>query len=359
MNTSLHKANTSVFPSLRIRPLPMLALLAALLVAFMLSLSVGSVSIPLDNVVRVLTGGAADKEVWQTIILLVRLPKAVTAVLAGAALACAGLHMQTLFRNPLADPFVLGISAGASLGVGLVVLGTGVTGVELFRRVGVFGGFGVVAAASLGAAVVFVLVMAIARVVSSPVTLLVIGLMLSYMTSALVSVLIYFSRPEQVQTFVLWTFGSFGGVTWDQMFVFAPVVILGTLAAQSLAKPLNALLMGDGYAQSMGLDVRRTQRGVIAVSAVLAGSVTAYCGPIGFLGIAVPHMARSLFNTSDHRVLLPACAFLGGALALAFDLIAQMPGARFSLPLNVVTALVGAPVVIWIILRRRRMSFEF
>ncbi|BCX02723.1 MAG: iron ABC transporter [Candidatus Roseilinea sp.] len=341
------------FPPLGIRRGVLLGLAVFAVAAFLLSLAVGSVPIPLDEVVRVLLGVQASKDTWQTIVLVFRLPKAITALLAGAALSVAGLQMQTLFRNPLADPFALGISSGASLGVALAVLGGAAASVSVFGRAAYLGDFGLVTAASLGAAAVFALVLAIARRVQSVITLLVLGLMISYLAGAVVSVLIYFSIPEQVSAYLNWTFGSFGGVTWQQMRAFAPTLLLGLAAALFTAKPLNALLLGENYAASMGINVRAARWWVTASASLLAGAVTAFCGPIGFIGIAVPHLCRALFGSSDHRVLLPAALMLGGGLALIFDLISQMPGARAALPLNVVTSAVGAPVVLWIVLRRQ------
>lgn len=359
MNLSLSQAGradarpASPFPPLGMRRGALLALIALVAAAFVTSLALGAVRIPLDEVLRILTGGQASKDTWQTIILTFRLPKALTALLAGAALGVAGLQMQTLFRNPLADPFVLGISSGASLGVALMVLGGAAMSAGVFGRTALLGEFGLVTAAALGAAAVFVLVLTIARRVQSVVTLLVLGLMIGYLTGAMVSLLLYFSIPEQVAAYVNWTFGSFGGVTWQQMRAFAPAVLVGLAAALGSAKPLNALLLGEGYARSMGVNVRVARWWVTTSASLLAGAVTAFCGPIGFLGVAVPHLCRALFATNDHRVLMPAVILLGGALALTFDLIAQMPGARFTLPINVVTAALGAPIVLWVILRKR------
>ncbi|MEE3259748.1 MAG: iron ABC transporter permease [Candidatus Latescibacterota bacterium] len=332
---------------------------AALVGFFALSLGVGSVSIPLDAVVEILWDDVDQKRSWSHIIHAIRLPRALTAVLAGAALSASGLQMQTLFRNPLADPFILGISAGASLGVALVVLATGVTGAGLLVGLGFLGHVGVVVAAVVGAAVVLGLVLLVGRRVQNNMTLLILGLMFGYLTGAIVSVLLYFSIPEQVQTYVLWTFGSFGAVTWGQLAFLAPVVLAGLGIAVLLVKPLNALLLGETYARSMGLGIRRVRLWIIASAALLAGAVTAYCGPIGFLGVAVPHLCRALFNTSDHRVLLPASVLLGAVLALIADLVARLPGSQATLPLNAVTALIGAPVVTWIILRRRDLRQAF
>ena len=332
----------------------------ALLVIFLLSLSLGSVKIPLEQIVTILFGGDAEKVSWATIVLKFRLPKAITAALAGAALAVSGLQMQTLFRNPLADPFVLGISSGASLGVALVVLLAGVAGgTSLLAGVSLVGDVSLAAASITGSALVLLLVMAVARRVQSTMTLLILGLMFGYATSALVSVLLYFSIAERIQAYISWTFGSFGGVTWSQLQIFGPVTAVALIAAHLLVKPLNALLLGETYARSMGLNVRLARLGVIGTSASLAGAVTAFCGPIGFLGVAVPHLCRSLFATSDHRLLLPAVTLLGAALALGADLLAQLPGSQLTLPLNAVTALLGAPVVTWVILRQHNLRESF
>ena len=344
----------------RTQTLLLIALIVGLIAVFLLSLSLGSVSIPLEQIVAILFGGSAEKASWATIVLKFRLPKAITAALAGAALSASGLQMQTLFRNPLADPFVLGISSGASLGVALVVLVAGVAGgSSLLAGVSLVGDVSLALASIIGSALVLLLVMAVARRVQSTMTLLILGLMFGYATSALVSVLLYFSIAERIQAYISWTFGSFGGVTWSQLQVFGPVVVVALIFSHLLVKPLNALLLGETYARSMGLNVRLARLGVIATSASLAGVVTAFCGPIGFLGIAVPHLCRSLFHTSDHRLLMPAVVVLGGILAVAADILAQLPGSQLMLPLNAVTALLGAPVVTWVILRQRNLRESF
>ena len=347
------------WPRLGRRRFGLVALAIGLGVLFLLSISLGSVRIPVADVVTILTGGEPAKATWADIVLKFRLPKAITATLAGAALAVAGLQMQTLFRNPLADPYVLGISAGAGLGVALVVLLAGASGVAFLAGLGTWGDFGIALAASLGAALVLLLVIAVARRVSNSMTLLILGLMFGYITGAVVSVLLYFSAAERIQSYILWTFGTFGTVTWGQMKIFAPSLLLALAAAGLMAKPLNALLLGETYARSMGLPVVRTRNLIIGSAAVLAGVVTAFCGPIAFLGIAVPHLCRSLFDTSDHRLLLPSVMLMGAVLALAADLIAYMPGSQITLPLNAVTALIGAPVVIWVILRQRNLQRTF
>ncbi|MCS7010798.1 MAG: iron ABC transporter permease [Anaerolineales bacterium] len=335
-------------------------LLILLVLAFALSLALGSVRIPLDQVVRILLGGEGEKASWTTILFDFRLPKAITATLVGAALATAGLQMQTLFRNPLADPFILGISSGASLGVALVVLGIGVGGALTFvTGLSLFGNLTLALAASLGAGTVLGAVLLISQRVQNTLTLLVIGLMFGYLASAIVTLLIYFSQPERVQLFSLWASGSFGGVTWEQMRVFAPVALLGLFLGFVMIKPLNALLLGDDYARSLGLNVRRARFWIILSASLLAGVSTAFCGPIWFIGVAVPHVARSLLNTADHRLLLPACLLLGASFTLMADIIAQLPGSQRVLPLNVVMSLFGVPVILWIILRQRQLRQSF
>ncbi len=336
------------------------ALLVLLAMAFVCTLALGSVRIPFKAVLAILAGQPVENTGWRHIVLLYRLPRAVTAVLAGAALGVAGLQMQTLFRNPLADPFILGVSSGASLGVALVVMAAGgaVTGAFL-GRTGSTGDVAVIAAAASGAALVLTLVMLISRTVRSNTTLLILGMLFGYATAALVNVLMHFSEQSRLQSFIVWTFGSFGGVTWRQMAVFAPVIGAGLACACCLSKPLNALLLGENYARSMGLRVGYARTLIIGGAALLAGAVTAFCGPIGFVGVAVPHLCRGLFRTADHRILTPAVIVAGAVVALAADLIAQVPGAETVLPLNAVTSLFGAPVVIAVILRRRHLTESF
>lgn len=337
-----------------------LAALGVLLVGvFLLALLLGSVTIPLNEVLTVLTGGEASRDAWTNIILKVRLPKAVTAALAGAALSAAGLLMQTLFRNPLADPFALGISSGASLGVALIVLSAGSAGGALLAGFGLVGDIAVTAAASAGAALVMMLALAAARRVSGSVTLLLLGLMFGYISSALVTLLMHTALPERIQAYTNWTFGSFAGVSWGQMPVFAVCVGIGLLLAATTVKALNALLLGENYARSLGMNMRRTRTLIVLASALLAGTVTAFCGPVGFLGIAVPHICRGILRTADHRVLLPAALLCGALAALIASLIAELPGSRTVLPLNAITALIGAPVVIWIVLNGRTQRASF
>lgn len=356
--TMMEATSEMPWPRLGMRP-GVLAMLVALLAGvFVLSLAAGSVAIPPDEVLRILLGGKPEHTSWATIVRDFRLPKALTATLSGAALSVAGLQMQTLFRNPLADPFVLGISSGASLGVALVVLSVGAaSGSAMLAVSGVLNNVSLVLAASIGASVVLGLVLVLARYVRSSGTLLILGLMIGYLNSAIVSLLLSFAiAPERVQTYTAWTFGSFGGVTWSQIRVLAPPVLAGLGMAFVLTKSLNALLLGDAYARSMGLTVSRARFWIISSAALLAGAVTAFCGPIAFLGIAVPHFCRGLLSTADHRVLVPAVALLGATCALLVDLVAQLPGSNLVLPLNAVMSLVGAPVVMWILLRRSQLQ---
>lgn len=339
-----------------VRPVVFGALGTLLLTLFVGTLAFGSVAIPPADVVSVLFDGDAAETAWVTIVRQVRLPRAVTALLAGAGLGIGGLQMQTLFRNPLADPFILGISAGASLGVALVVLVVGTAGTSLVDGLGVLGNVGVAGAAAAGAAVVTVVVLAVSRRVASAATVLIIGLMAGYATSAVVSVLMYsgLGRVERVRAYIAWGFGSFAGTTWSELRVMTVAVLLGLLIAGVTMKPMNALLLGDRYAASMGLRVGRTRLLIVLGASVLAGTITAFCGPIAFIGVAAPHLTRGLLRTSDHRLLIPGVVVVGGCIALLAGLVAQLPGSDATLPLNAVTSLVGAPVVVIILLRLRR-----
>ncbi|GAB5492347.1 MAG: iron ABC transporter permease [Phototrophicaceae bacterium] len=339
--------------------LPIIGMGIVLTVIFVFVLMMGSVKIPLIDVITVLLGGEASKDSWTTIVLQVRLPKALTAVLAGSALGISGLMMQTFFRNPLAGPFILGISSGASLGVALVVLSAGTIGGVVIAGFGLMGDLALAISAGLGAGLTMLIVLLIAHQVRNSMTLLILGLMFGYFTSAIVSILLYFAVPERIQSYIRWTFGTFGGTTWSQISIFAPLVIVGLIGAFSLSKTLNALLLGETYARSMGLNVNRARIAIIGFTAILAGTVTAFCGPIGFIGIAVPHLCRSLLGTSDHRALIPATVIMGAIVALVSALIAEMPGNQITLPLNAVTSLLGAPVVMWVILRRRNLNKTF
>ena len=339
----------------RQRGVVVLAVLAAALpAAFLLALALGSVAIPLDAVVDILGGGDAGRASWAVIIHDVRLPRAVTAALAGAALGIAGLQMQTLLRNPLADPFSLGITSGASLGVAAVVLGAG-GGVALGGGLG--GDAAVVGAAILGGLLVLGPVLAIAARVRNAATILIVGLMFGYAVQSIVTILVVGTSFEQLQRWIAWGFGSFSGVTNAELPLFAALVLAGILVAAASTKQLNALLLGETAARSLGLNTRRMRLIGLGGASVLAGVVTAYCGPIAFLGVAIPHLARGLVGSSDHRLLVPAAALLGATVALLAQIFALVAGRDGLLPLNAVTSLLGAPVVVFVILRARKGAF--
>lgn len=345
--------------STRARNVLVLGLVAVLLVlTFIAAICYGSTAIPLQSVIGALTGQSANGNPDFEIVLSIRLPRAITACLAGAALSVAGLQMQTLMRNPLADPFVLGITSGSSLGVALVVLASGsAIGSFLSSGMGVGGGFVTVLAATLGGALVLVPTLAVASRLQNPSTVLIFGLMTGYAVSAFVTLLVAGARPDQLERWIAWGFGSFSAVTWTQLQVLAPVAALGLAVAVSSTKQLNALLLGENYARSMGLNTRAMRLVTMATASLLAGAVTAFCGPIGFLGVAVPHIARSVLKSSDHRVLVPATILLGAEIALLAQLVSLLPSQFGVLPLNAVTALIGAPVVAFVILRSKRGVF--
>jgi len=338
------------------RPAWLLALAGLVLLGFVLDIALGPVRIPVMAVIKILLGQAVDNSAWTFIVREIRLPKALTAVAVGSGLAVSGLQMQTLFRNPLAGPSVLGLTAGAGLGVAAVMLAGGsVANSFAIRALGVGGSWSLVLAATAGAALVMALVLALSARVRDNVVLLIVGLMIASVTGAIVSLWQYFSAPEQIQEYLLWTFGSLGGVVGSHLAVLATVVGVGLVLAFASAKPLNALLLGENYARSMGLVVGRSRTLIIASTSLLAGAITAFCGPIGFVGIAVPHLTRALLRTADHRLLLPGSCLAGAALTLACDCVTQLPGSQISLPLSVVTSLLGAPVVLWVVLRRQNI----
>ncbi|MGF0167285.1 FecCD family ABC transporter permease [Streptomyces koyangensis] len=331
-----------------------LALTVGTFVLFVLTLATGSHPVPVADVVRILFGATADDPRWTVIVEEVRLPRALTATAVGAALAVAGVQMQTLFRNPLADPFSLGLSSGASIGVAAVVVGTGGVAGSFTGNLAGLGRVGVVIAASLGAAAVLALVLLLSRWVKSAVTLLVIGVMIGSAATAVVGVMLVYARPERAQQFVMWGLGSFSATTWPDLQVMLPVISAGLLAALLTAKRLNALLLGEDYARTMGLNVRRSRNLALVGTSLLAGAATAFCGPVAFLGLAVPHLTRVALGTSDHRALVPASMLAGAFLALACGLLSQPPGTDSVLPLSAITSLFGAPVVIAFLIRSRR-----
>lgn len=333
--------------------LSMLLLVAAILILFFLNLLLGSVEISVKSVWNIITGGSGESEIWRNILLKSRVPQSLTALVAGAGLAVSGLQMQTVFRNPLAGPSVLGISSGASLGVAFVVLLSGSIGGVALSSLGFFGELALTVAAIAGALSVMALIVFVSQKVKGNVTLLIIGVMIGYVANAVIGVLKFFSVEEDIRAYVIWGLGSFARVSGNQVVVFVCIMAVLLPLSFLLIKTLNLLLLGDAYARNLGLNIKRARLFVITCSGVLVAIVTAYCGPITFLGLAVPHLCRGIFRSSDHRILMPASLLAGAALALLCNLIARMPGFEGVLPVNSVTAIVGAPVVIYVLFKKR------
>ena len=332
----------------------MLLIMASIFLFFFLNLVLGSVSIPLRAVWNILWGTGNESVIWQNIIWKSRVPQALTALVAGAGLSVSGLQMQTVFRNPLAGPSVLGISSGASMGVAFVVLLSGSLGGVALSKLGFMGEIALTIAAIAGSLSIMALIVFVSQKVRGNVTLLIIGVMIGYIANAVIGVLKFFSVEEDIRAYVIWGLGSFARVSGDQMTLFICIMVVLLPLSFLLVKTLNLLLLGDAYARNLGLNIKRARLLVITCSGVLVAIVTAYCGPIIFLGLAVPHLCRGMFRTSDHRILMPASLLAGASLALVCNLIARMPGFEGALPVNSVTALVGAPVVMSVLFNKRR-----
>ncbi len=325
----------------------LLSLFALLnLIAFTADLMLGSIYIPLDELIGIFSGTSIPGDIHHEIALNLRLPKAITAVLTGAALSVCGLMMQTLFRNPLADPYILGVSSGAGLGVAITVMLSSALPAALSAG----SGWSMILSATTGALLILLLVVAVSFKVRNVVSLLIIGIMFGTICSSVITVLQNFSNPDSIKLFVMWTFGSLSAVTWNYMRILAPVVLAGCIMAFVLQKRMDALLLGENYAQTLGIPIRRTRFLVVSIAGLLAGAITAFTGPIAFVGVAIPHMARGLFRSASHRILLPACILLGSLLLLVCDIITQIPA--YTLPINTVSALFGAPVIIWILIKK-------
>ncbi len=325
------------------------------MICFGINISLGSVSIPFKDTLNIIFGGTVQHDQWNYIVWEYRIPKAFTAVLVGGGLALSGLLMQTLFRNPLAGPFVLGISSGASLGAALLIMGS-----SLFSGMLTFGFINDVAlaiAASIGSFLVLLVVMVVATKVKDTMALLIIGLMFGSITAAIVSVLSYFTNSEKLQQYVYWSFGSVGNLSWSQLALLSGITVLGIVLSIVSIKSLNALLLGENYARSLGVDMKKSRYLIIIATGVLAGGITAFAGPIAFVGLAVPHLTRQIFKTTDHKVLVPAVLMYGAVLMLLCDTIAQLPTSANALPINAITSIVGAPIVIWLLVRKRKMIF--
>ncbi len=352
----MSKQATSTF---LFRPVVLWSLLVfGLLLAAMLSTCIGTLSFSPKTVFEILVNNPEVDPIVRQVILDFRIPRVLTALLAGAALATAGLMMQTLFRNPLADPFVLGVNSGASLGVALVVLAVAPFGIQLTEQLNASGQLLLILASSGGAALTLFTVLLLSYK-TDVISVLIIGLMISYVVGALVSILIFLSMAERLQSFLSWSFGTYSTVSWTYLRTFATVIVSVLGVSLLLVKPLDALLLGEHYAESVGTRTKRVRVIILVIASVLAGTVTGFCGPIGFLGIAAPHLSRSLFRTSNHRTLIPASILIGGLLSLSADCIAQGPGLDVSLPLNAITALFGAPIIIIALIRQQSLKHTF
>ena len=328
---------------------PLLVVLIAIL--FVLNMVWGTVSIPVSDVFNILCGGKTDNSVWSFIVLQSRLPQAITALLCGASLSVSGLMLQTAFRNPLADPFVFGVNSGAGLGVALVMLSFG--GTIATGAYTLYGFMTVFAAAFAGAMVVMAIIFAFSTVVKNSVMLLIVGLMIGYLASSAISILNFFATEEGVKSYLVWGMGNFGGVSMSQMPFFVIVTLIGLIGALMLMKPLNAILLGERYAENLGVNIVRLRNLLLIVTGLLTAVVTAYCGPVSFIGLAVPHITRLIIRTDNHRLLLPATMLCGAAVALLCNAVCVLPGDKGIIPLNAVTPLVGAPVIIYVILKGR------
>lgn len=327
-------------------------LLLAMVVLFLVNISLGSVKIPINEVVNGLLSQKMSKESWEIILWNFRFPKAITAILVGIGLSISGLLMQTLFRNPLAGPYVLGLSSGASLGVAFIILGTGF--LPAFISSFFLSNYGLVLAASLGSFLVLMAVLLVSQKLKDTMAILIVGLMFGSFTSAIVSVLSYFTSAEKLQKFTFWSMGSISNLSWNEIFLLALLVFIGIGVSFLVIKPLNALLLGEKYAQSIGINYKKTRFLIIIATSILAGSITAFAGPIAFIGLAVPHIAKLVFQTSNHLVLFWSTLLFGAIIMLCCDTIAQVPGNDITLPINAITSIFGAPIVIWLLIRKKQ-----
>nr|WP_315186963.1 iron ABC transporter permease [uncultured Flavobacterium sp.] len=330
-----------------------ISLIIGMLLLFLVNISLGSVSIPIKDVFNSLTTGNCSKETWQYIILNYRLPKAIAAILVGMGLSISGLLMQTLFKNPLAGPYVLGLSSGASLGVAIVILGTSF--LPTFLSSILISSYGIVLASSLGSFLVLLAVLAVSQQLRDTIAILIVGLMFGSLTNAIVGTLTYFSTAEQLQKFTFWSLGNLGNLSWSSIAVLSICIGIGLLLSVFSIKPLNALLLGENYAKSLGLNYNKARLIIIFATSILAGSITAFAGPIAFIGLAVPHIAKLVFQTSNHTILFWSTMLFGAIIMLICDSISQLPGSDFTLPINAVTSIFGAPIVIWLLIRKRKM----
>ncbi|SFA73699.1 iron complex transport system permease protein [Flavobacterium swingsii] len=328
-----------------------LTLLIGAILLFFINISLGQVFIPFKEVLKSLTGSQASKETWEYIIFNYRLPKAITAILVGMGLSVSGLLMQTLFRNPLAGPYVLGLSSGSSLGVAFVILGASYLPTIIADYF--LSPYGIMFASCLGSLLVLFLVLLVSKRLRDTTSILIVGLMFSSFSGAIVSVLTYFSSAEQLQKFTFWSMGSLGNLSWNQIVILLVAVTIGLFLSVLNIKALDALLLGENYARSMGINFKKSKFIIIIATSILAGSITAFAGPIAFIGLAVPHIAKMVFHTSNHWILFWSTLFFGAIIMLFCDMVSQMPGTNVTLPINAITSIIGAPVVIWLLVRKR------
>ena len=320
---------------------------------FLIDISLGAVAIPLKEVCNSLIGSTASKASWEYIIMDYRLPKAIVAIVVGMGLAISGLLMQTLFRNPLAGPYVLGLSSGASLGVALVILGAAF--LPDFVSELLLSSYGIVLASSLGSFIVLLAVLAVAQRLRDTMAILIVGLMFGSLTNALVGTLTYFSTAEQLQKFTFWSLGTLGNLSWTSIAILSVCIFIGLLLSLTSIKPLNTLLLGENYAKSLGLNYAKARFIIILATSILAGSITAFAGPIAFVGLAVPHIAKLVFQTSNHLILFWSTLLFGAMIMLICDSISQLPNTAITIPINAITSILGAPIVIWLLIRKRKM----
>lgn len=318
---------------------------------FVLNISLGTVSIPFQDVFKSLIGESASKETWNYIVLNYRLPKAITAILAGMGLSISGLLMQTLFRNPLAGPYVLGLSSGSSLGVALIIMGASF--IPIFSASLLLSSYGIVIASCLGSFLVLLAVLFVSQKLRDTMSILIVGLMFGSFTTAFVGVLTYFSSAEQLQKFTFWSMGNIGNLSWTSISILAIAVFIGLLLSVLCIKPLNALLLGENYAKSLGINYKKSQFLIILATSILAGSITAFAGPIAFIGLAVPHIAKLTFQSSNHTILFWSTLLFGAIIMLVCDIFTQIPGSDITLPINAITSIIGAPIVIWLLVRKK------
>lgn len=333
----------------------MFSLLISSVVLFLLDLFLGSVQIPFQSIINILTNSGTEKESWQIIVLNSRLPKALAAILCGSALSVSGLQMQTLFRNPLAGPYILGISSGAGLGVAIFIMGLSVLGISV-SSLHFFGSYGLIVFSFLGSLLVLLLLLASIYRIKDMMTVLILGIMLGSIITSFIAIIQYFSYDSQLKSFVMWTMGDLSSINLNQILIITPILFLGLGWSYVISKQLNLYLLGEDYAKTIGLNVRRFQFNVVIITALLTGVVTAYCGPIGFIGIIVPHLARLLGKTSNHKILIPFSILIGVNVLLFADIVSVLPNSEMVLPINAISSFIGIPIIIWIIFKNKRIT---